>query len=213
MSTRVVGVLAGNDTPLNLIKIWADSAEYLIAADGAANQLLTLGFCPDVIGDMDSFDRSASGADQLKILEKSEQATTDCDKLLAHCVFEGHDEVTLIGLEGDRMDHLLASVYSALRAPLRVRFALRSGMAWVLGAGDERRLKSAPGRSLSLLPLGEAGGVVLGGAEWDLDEASLSPNGLVSISNRTISDEVFAKVTTGAALLIIETPLEEMPLW
>lgn len=213
MSERVLGVFAGGDTPENLIRIWADSCDYLIAADGAANRLLAMGYRPDVIGDMDSFDRSLPGAAELRLIDRPEQDATDCDKLLAHCVELGHEAITLVGVEGDRLDHVLSTVFSALRSPLNVALALRSGMAFLVRGGESQVFETKIGRTVSFFPLRATETVFLKGVEWELEDASLAPDGLVSISNRANSSSVSVQIGTGAALLFVQTPFEEMPIW
>jgi thiamine pyrophosphokinase len=215
---RVLGVLAGGDMPSELLRAWADSAEVVLAADAGADRLLEAGARPTkIVGDLDSISEYAKDMG-VEVVHLADQETTDCDKLLSMAAGLGYDHVTLASVEGDSLDHLLATVFSALRARVSVRFALRRGIAWLLrtdAAHDVAKLVIHPGldRRVSLIPLAPCKGVRLEGVCWPLHNAELSPTGLVSISNRSTGSWVQASLEEGAALLVAEFPVEEMPLW
>jgi thiamine pyrophosphokinase len=213
---RVLGVLAGSDMPPDLLRAWADSADVVLAADAGADRLVEAGARPSkIVGDLDSISDSAK-AMGVEVVCIADQDTTDCDKLLHMAAADGYEEVTLASIEGDSLDHLLATVFSALRSQIPVRFALRRGVAWLLRAqGARAALTIRPGadRRVSLIPLTACKGVVLEGVRWPLRDAELDPTGLVSVSNRSSADEVRASIQEGSALLVAELPVEEMPLW
>jgi thiamine pyrophosphokinase len=172
---------------------------------------MAAGVVPHVIvGDMDSASTVAleSGAE---IWRDEDQQATDCDKLLTLARTRGHEQITLIGVEGDRLDHLLATLSSCLVSPLSIRFALRGGMGFLLGPGNYE-FSTAAGRRISLLPLPRAVGS-LQGVAWPLESEELSLGSRVSISNRATGPGIVASLESGAALLTVEMPLEEMPQW
>ena len=109
VANRVLGILGGEDAPDGQLQAWASSATVLYAADSAANRLIHFGFLPIVVGDLDSFDQSLR-SDRLRIVEDSDPDRTDCDKLLALIESDGYQEATIIGLEGDLLDHVLSSL-------------------------------------------------------------------------------------------------------
>lgn len=219
MGVNVLGVLAGNDMSTSLLKRWADSAEVVLAADAGADLLALAGTPPDVlIGDMDSSEFPPMVSDwvdirRTELIRDDDQNTTDCEKLLKLAESRGYNTITLAAVEGDRIDHLLSTLHSAAQSPLHVRIALRTGIGWVLNAGDEIEVATVPGRLVSLLPLTEIEGVQLSGVSWDLKDASMSPLGRRSISNRAVADHVHAKIFMGAGLFVVELPEEEAPLW
>ncbi len=212
-SLRLLGVLAGGDLSRDLVQRWAEGADRIIAADAGADLLLAIETVPDlIIGDMDSISPGslASGAEQLFV---ADQDTTDCDKLLGQAAQEGHPSITLIGVEGDLPDHVLATLQSAARSELDVRLAYRRGVGWIVKPGRPRRLATKPGRRLSLLGLEPCDGVHLTGCQWPLKGAQLGIQKSTSISNRTEAEQVTVTIDKGAALLFIEYPVEEMPVW
>jgi len=205
--------------PLELLKKWAESADILLAADSGADRLLEFGITPaQVVGDLDSTKRHAElrqlmKEHHLQLLEDPTQDSTDCDKLLRLAEDEGYDEITLAGVEGDRLDHMIATLHSGARSPLKVRVALRNGIGWIMRDEESITVQTRPGRRVSLLPLTATEGASLKGVAWPLEHSELNPLGKSSISNRSESDEVEARVFEGAALLFVEFPAEEMPVW
>jgi thiamine pyrophosphokinase len=210
---RVLGVLAGQDMPAELLKKWAASADVVFAADAGLDRLLAAGASPDfAVGDFDSAEGLAA-IDETKVLPDLSQDATDCDKLLALASKQGYASITLASAEGDQLDHMLATLHSAVRAPIHVRVALRRGIGWLLKSGEEAIVRTATGRRVSFLPLEEVVGAQLAGVEWPLENASLHPQGATSISNRATAPYVAASVGQGSAFLFVEFPEEELPNW
>lgn len=200
------------------LRRWAESADVVLAADAGADRLLEAGARPAVvIGDMDSISETGAGSGA-EVVHAPDQNSTDCDKLLALAASRGYGEVTLTCIEGDALDHVLATLYSAVRGEPGVRFALRTGLAWLVKAQAqtgpaEVTIETAVGRRVSLIPLLPCKGVDIGGVQWTLQGAELSPSGLVGVSNVATGSTVRAAIGEGAALLVAEIPAEEMPQW
>jgi len=209
---KILGILAGTDIPLATVVSWAQSADVVVAADGAANQLLAAGFRPHVIvGDLDSLD-SVVERSNLDIHEDLDQETTDCDKLLDYVrkVYpEG--QFSLTGLEGDRFDHVLASLHSVGRLYPEARLVLRDGLAWFVRPGGERVVPASEGQTVSLIPILPCEGVLMQGVQW-APNRSLSPLGYTSISNLANSSEVGARIHSGLGLLVLQTDTKT-PHW
>ena len=192
---KVLGVLAGRDLAPGALEAWLAWADRVVAADGGADLCRAAGREPDVIvGDLDSI------SDATGLTRDEDQDTSDVDKLLALLSrAETEEEITLIGVEGDRLDHVLATLYSCARSPVRVhRIVLRSGMAHVAKEGSSEWW-AASGR-VSLIPLGRCR-VTMEGVRWPLRNRVLEPTGLVSLSNE-ISTEGWNTMPPGVDLTI-----------
>ena len=208
---RVLGVLAGADLPPELLALWARSATRIYAADGGADRLLALGLKPHVVvGDMDSLDpiwRDAAREDlaNVELVLGTDQETSDADKLLALLAGRGYESVTLVGAEGDRLDHLLATLGSAAAVPsLEVSLGLRTGWGRVLRRGVA--LFDLPeGATVSILPITTCYAVSANGLQWPLSGADLALGGKVSLSNRALGGPVRIEIGMGTALLICGT--------
>ncbi|MBN9502586.1 MAG: thiamine diphosphokinase [Armatimonadetes bacterium 55-13] len=210
-SRRFLGVLAGQDLPPDVLAAWCQSADFLIAADGAANMLIRQDIVPDVVvGDMDSLDPNIRAV-LPKIIESEDQLTTDCDKLIAFAVAQGAESLTIAALEGDRFDHVLAATQSALRSPVPLRLVLRHGLGLIVHARQLTKLETNPGQIVSFIAMTECHNVVMTGVRWQ-PEPTLSPLGATSISNEAEGEEVSIQFTEGAGILIVKRDSTE-PIW
>lgn len=203
--TKILGVLAGNDTPIATVGAWAETADWVIAADGAANRLLEAGISIDaIVGDMDSVDPLLERTN-LEFLEDPDQETTDCDKLLLHVHLRYPGAAfALAGIEGDRFDHVLSSIFSIGRILPETRLILRDGFAWFVTPDRKLDVATTPGDLVSLIPLLPCSGVKMGGVKWQ-PTPELAPLGATSTSNEAVSERVSAAIKAGAALLIHQT--------
>ena len=212
MTQRVLAVLAGADMPPDLMRDWALSAQVVLAADAGADRLHEAGVEPHrIVGDFDSISDIARFAGHVH--HSPDQDSTDCDKLLALARELGHEKVTLAGLEGDRMDHAIASWLSIARSGLDVRVALRRGLGWIVRPNFPREIPVNREATVSMLPLSHTEDVHLSGVEWPLNGRSLTWDGLVSISNKANSDVVRASLGQGVAILFAEYERSDMPWW
>jgi thiamine pyrophosphokinase len=206
---RVLGVLDGRDMDSGLLQAWAQSADLVIAADGAADCLLGIGVPPNIIiGDMDGM---TGDPGSIEIIRDEDPGATDCDKLLRWARQQGHSNLTLINIEGDLLDHMMATLSSCVSCRRTVRIALRRGIGWVFSG--PLQINVDPQARVSLLPLTPCSGVRLHGVQWPLDHAELEPGGRVSISNSATDGFVQACVGKGTAFLFAEYPREELPFW
>jgi thiamine pyrophosphokinase len=209
--TKALGVLAGEDMPLEQLLLWANSADLILAADSGADRLLAAGSSASIlVGDMDSVsEQGLLSASEVHHLEG--QDTTDCDKLLAVAAGKGLRSITLISVEGSQPDHEFSTLLSAAGAGLDVRLAFRRGIGSFLRPLLPFSQHVHEGTRLSVLPLQDCRGVFLAGVRWPLSGASLSPLGLRSISNEALGGQVECSLESGCALVYVESGPE--PNW
>jgi len=199
----VIGVLAGADMPLKQLRRSVEGAEFIFAADGAANRLREIGVVPTAtIGDLDSL-KSPENAGL--VIHDQGQDDSDCDKLLRLIQSRGFTSVTLVGAEGDRLDHVLGTLFSAVRSGLDVQFILRRAHGWLIRPGSVVTVAAPLGAGASLMPIEPCELVDLSGVEWPLANVRLTPTGQVSLSNRVTGPEVRVEILSGSALLTVLT--------
>lgn len=204
MAKRILGVLGGQDLDDTMFKSWAAASDILVAADAGADLCLKHGIVPDaIVGDLDSVSEQAlmSGADIYKFEDTN---FSDCDKLLQWVTDRGHDSVTLIGVEGDRLDHVLGTLGSCIRSSQKIEIVLRDGMGHILRAG-EHSLATTAGLRISLLPLGVADGVTARGLTWSIQNQTMSLGGFVSLSNVATGATVEVSIQSGVILAVLES--------
>jgi thiamine pyrophosphokinase len=201
---RVLGVLAGSDMPPEQLRLWAASADLLAAADGGANSLARIGIAPHaVVGDLDSIEPALMSADCIYV---EDQSMSDCDKLLRYFSSSGIDSVTLANVEGDRFDHMLATLLSASASNMSVRLALRKGLGYVLKGSCV--IQVPPGATISLVPIRDYDDVDLLGVRWELRGSSAA-----SLSNVALGDQVEVRIGSGSALLVVTHATKMLPTW
>lgn len=195
------------------LSLWAASAELILAADRAADLLIASGHTPHhVVGDMDSV-REETLSGPFEIHRTPDQDRSDADKLLSLGEDLGLESITLAGIEGDLLDHVLGSLSSVIRSNLDIRLALRRGIAQVVRPRRRYTLGTQSGRRISLLPLTPILGAHLEGVEWPITLQAMSLDSFISVSNKATGESVAVEVKSGLGLLIVEYPAEEMPNW
>ena len=200
----VVAMLGGRDLPDEVVAVWAASATALYAADSGADRLLALGFKPTVVGDMDSFKSSREG---LRVVESTDQESSDLDKLLALVKADGHSRLVVLGLEGDRLDHVLAGLHSLARDKVQVLIVLRRGLGFITREPYAFSWSEDAGARCSTIKLGMSR-LTMTGVRWPLKEAV----GGESLSNVIDPGPLTVKVAGSPALVIIERdPMRVVP--
>lgn len=207
----MLGVLGGLDFPDRDLKNWAESAQVVYAADSAADRLVPMGIRPVIVGDLDSVSQGSLQPD-LRIVRSADPDTTDCDKLLDLAVSDGHAALTLTCVEGDLLDHMLATLSSVSKSPIHVRVVTRRLIGHVLKPGFTMTVPDGFGRRVSLIPLARSTGVSLTGVLWEVQDSVMEPGGFLSVSNEG-TGEVAASLSTGSAVLFVERRQEEPPIW
>ncbi len=200
-------LLIGNGETVSprLLKKLAAQADYVLAADGGADNALAYGITPDgVIGDLDSV--SARTKKQLsdRILHVPTQDNTDLEKALLWLIKQHFTHVTLVGFVGDRWDfsvgHLLALTRFARKLSICV-----AGNKWrifPLVHGAEFTCKK--NKRVSLIVLKTCTGVTLTGLKYPLKNARLTPGTTRTLSNQTASTRFGVSFTRGTLLVYYE---------
>jgi len=199
----VVAMLGGRDLPDDVVRAWSASATALYAADSGADRLLALGFRPTVVGDMDSFKGTREG---LRVVESADQETSDLDKLLGVVVEDGHSRLVILGLEGDRLDHVLVGLHSLAESALEVLLVLRRGLGFFVKEPHSFEWAADAGARCSAIRLGDCR-LTMAGVRWPLESAVGE-----SLSNIIGPEPLVVKVSGSPALVTIERdPMRVVP--
>jgi len=208
ISEKVAIVLHGEYSKPDDLWAWSEEADLVIAADGAADTLLTLGIKPDiVIGDMDGIrgDTLASLPNE-SVIRIDDQNSTDFQKALHYAKDSaGAKRVAVLAYEGSRVDHMLSGMFyaRAFAEKTAIRFVGRDAQALVLGEAIHS-IRVEKGIRFSILPLGVATIRAATGLAFDLEELTLSIGGRDGISNLTTSDEVSLEIADGALVAFVQ---------
>lgn len=184
----------------------AESADYIIAADGGQNRAREFGLQPDcVIGDFDSTTLNED-FDCLYITYPAEKDLTDTEAALTHALEKGCRNVILLGGMGGRLDHTMGNI-----GLLDKYYNAFDHMEFIDGKNKMELLKDS-GRTLKrdarykyfgLVSLNaEASGIDIRGAKYELTGASLERASTLGVSNEFSEDTVDIYVREGTLLIV-----------
>jgi thiamine pyrophosphokinase len=195
---QAIGLLNGADIDLKSLSSWLSLATEIYAADGAADVCLSLGFNPVVVGDQDSVKADLSG---LRVERIVDQDFSDCQKLLEVARQDNVEHLIIAGHEGNRPDHVIATLSALAASPLQISLLYRLGAGLILKTGQTAALEAPKGQTFSVIPL-PITQVTVTGAQWPLERAILALGERISISNQSEGNTVIS-AHTGQALVYI----------
>ncbi len=179
--------------------------DFIIACDAGYQNARRLGAQPDIIlGDFDSAPQPAGGGALVLPRIKDDTDTHYAAKL---AVEKGFSQVLLLGaLGGSRMEHTLANLSTGLwlaRQGVDTLLADEKSSISYLLPGQTMRLPYAPEEYFSVFPLeGRAEGVFESGAKYCLENAVLTADYPLGVSNETLPGGAVLRVEKGALLVI-----------
>lgn len=184
----------------------AETADYIIAADGGQNRAREFGLQPDcVIGDFDSTTLNED-FDCLYITYPAEKDLTDTEAALTHALEKGCRNVILLGGMGGRLDHTMGNIglldkyYSSFD---HMEFIDGKNRMELLRDSDRTLKRDVRYKYFGLVSLNaEASGIDIRGAKYELTGASLERASTLGVSNEFSEDTVTIRVQNGTLLIV-----------
>jgi thiamine pyrophosphokinase len=197
---------------------WLRDADLVVAVDGGAAWLRTIGRQPDaLVGDLDSVDPGLVGsleaAGVLVERHPTEKDASDTALALEYVRRQGATKAVIIGaFGGPRLDHEIANVLMLSEAPavpfVDLRLVRGPVQVRCVRGGRPLTIDARPGSLVSLLPVGgDANGVVTSGLRYVLHDEPLPQGSTRGLSNEVVAGEASVQLKSGT-LLIIETAIE-----
>ena len=208
MFRNTILILNGDMPPMRIFKKLKKKDDYIICADGGANNARKSGIKPDiVIGDFDSIRRSTMNFFKKKkteFLKISEQDTTDLEKSLMYIVETGLDNLIILGAISSRPDHTLNnfSVLKRYSNILRMRIFDRAFEIYFVNGRAEFLYRK--GRTVSLIPMPIAEGITTKGLKYALKNERLESGVREGALNVSSAAKVSVEFKSGALLLFKE---------
>ena len=204
---KAVVVAHGDALPSD--RAHAAGADLLIAADGGALLCGQWDLLPQlVVGDLDSLGEARAAelgrAGARVIAYPVDKDESDTELAVRSALEAGADEIILIAaLGGERLDHELANVLLIADPRLvgRIRAVRGETTVSAIHAGMSRRLVGAPGDIVTLLPIGDASGVVTDGLRYPLRGEVLRGGAARGLSN--VVERAGATVALAHGVLIV----------
>ena len=178
--------------------------DLVIAADGGQKALARMGVVPHlVVGD---FDSSEAPRDLPFVKHPKEKDDTDAALALREGALRGYRTFAFYGCVGGRLDHTLGAIQTALGAKkegYRVFLVDAGTVATVL---RNESFSFTPTATVSVLALSErAEGVSLKGLKYPLENATLTNDFPLGVSNEGTGETACVSVENGALYLVWET--------
>ena len=182
------------------------SGAFVIACDRGYAYAQSCGVRPDlVLGDFDSYRGELAPGIPLRKLPV-EKDDTDTMSALRFALDRGYREITLVCALGGRLDHMLANLQAAV-------FAAKRGAALrILGADTEiqtlragtLRIPRREGWSLSVFAAEDrCRGVSIRGAKYELQDAELTNDFPLGVSNEWAASDAEISLREGTLLIVL----------
>lgn len=198
---------------LSAVPVTPELADYLqpgdfvAACDAGYRNATVLGVTPDlIVGDFDSAPQPVTGAETVVLPHIKDDSDTHFAArwLLEH----GYDDITMLGaLGGKRLEHTLANIATGL-------FLTQNGVTARLVNAESELYYLTPGRPLvldrrdwaylSVFPLtGSLEGVCLKGVFYPLENAVLTPEYPLGVSNEFTAPQATLRCSAGYGLVVL----------
>ncbi len=184
-----------------------EKGDFVIAADGGYDKLKAQGITPDLlVGDLDSIENAPTGVEILRF--KSEKDETDMHLAFLEGERRGYREFLIYGGTGGRADHSFAN-YSLLlfiaKRGGRARLIGKTYEALVIENGSVTLPSEKCGKYFSVFAFGgEARGVSIKNAKYEIENACLTPDFPLGVSNEFRDTPPTVSANLGALLVIFE---------
>lgn len=184
----------------------------VVAADGAAAQLMAAGIVPDrIVGDLDGLGedlaaRARTRGAQVERLPR-DKAQTDGALALERVLTLAPDRVTVYGATGGRLAMTLANLQdlSKLRRQgVKVRVSAGREELFFLGTREELIIDEAAGGVFNVLAWQRSVRVTISGARYEAEDLALEPLAGAGVSNEPLGEPTRIVVHEGIVLVTIE---------
>lgn len=184
----------------------------IICADSGAVYAAKMDIRPDLIcGDMDSIDTNTLKKfkeDGVNFdLYPKEKDETDTEIALKKALEWNVDHIYLCGIDGGRLDHLLANymlaAYHANQAMI-TNLSFDHTVYFVTERHRNLELKGVFGQICSLIPLVDCSGVTLEGFRYPLNQAKLKFGTTLGSSNEIIAEKAKISLRNGLLIVVVE---------
>ena len=200
-------ILANGKSPKkNIISLFKKRGfDALICADGGANSAMKMNLIPDVIiGDLDSISTKAlhEFRSVSKVVEIKRQNDTDVEKCLKNAINEGFDEVLLMGVTGNRLDHTFCNLGIILKFFHKIKIILIAEDSLLIPYSGYVELKTVPGETISIYGIDSKTKITSSGLMYTLKNISLPFGKKESTSNVAEKEIVQLKINGGIIFVI-----------
>ncbi|MDC0593795.1 thiamine diphosphokinase [Candidatus Marinimicrobia bacterium] len=164
-----------------------ESAEIIIAIDGATNSLIDCGITPTIsIGDFDSI--KPSYKDKVsQIVHAEDQNKTDLEKTLDWCIDNNYLSLCIFGISGKSEDHFLGNFFAINEYCDTVDCTIYTDYSIITPCIGKTLFDSFKGEIISIISFESNNKVTSTNLEYPLDTYKLHPSAR-AIRNKSLGD-------------------------
>ncbi|MEM9026219.1 MAG: thiamine diphosphokinase [Verrucomicrobiota bacterium] len=204
---KAVIVLGGETPAPELLKEHLDGAYVSIAADSGLEGFKQAGLKANLaVGDFDSF-IGDPGYHADTCVHAPEQDATDFQKALRHIKDPTPDlQIVILGGTGRRADHFLTNLLIVAEKWPEVSIEFHDTEQSIYRVSSKCPFNSdqfRPGLTVSLIPMSQAHGVNTEGLYWELNNASMKPEGQLGQSNVLQTSPLRVSINAGSLFIIV----------
>jgi len=200
-------IIANGNAPLKKTVDYFYQKGYntVICADGGANSAKKIGVIPDyIIGDLDSVEKSVLKfyKNKTKVIKIKRQNDTDVEKCLKFAIKNKFEEVILLGVTGDRLDHTICNLGIIIKFFNKIKMFLIAENSFLIPVNSDITIKSKIGETISLYAFNDNTSVTSSGLKYKLNNTKLPFGVRESTSNVSTSSLVNLKIKNGIVFVI-----------
>jgi len=164
-----------------------ESAEIIIAIDGATNSLIDCGITPTIsIGDFDSI--KPSYKDKVsQIVHAEDQNKTDLEKTLDWCIDNNYLSLCIFGISGKSEDHFLGNFFAINEYCDTIDCTIYTDYSIITPCIGKTLFDSFKGEIISIISFESNNKVTSTNLEYPLDTYKLHPSAR-AIRNKSLGD-------------------------
>jgi thiamine pyrophosphokinase len=207
MTAKKCIILANGKPPARNVITYLRKKGYntLICADGGANYAKKLKLVPDVIvGDLDSIEHSIlrEFKNTSVIIKITRQNDTDVEKCIKYALKNLFNDIILMGVTGDRLDHTFCNLGIVLKFYKQIKLKILAENSLLIPYSGEVTLRTVAGETISLYGFNKRTRISSKGLKYKLDNIPLPFGTRESTSNRAVKDLVKLKISGGVIFVI-----------
>ena len=171
------------------------------ATDGAYQFLALHDIVPDFVsGDFDSIEAIPK---TVEVIHTPNQEFTDFDKVLQILSDKGFKTVHVFGASGKEQDHFLGNLHTALEWKERLDLTFFDNHGYYFLADKTSEIKNCLDKTVSLIPLPKATGIVTVGLKYALNNETLTFGERIGTRNKAVENNISVTFETGNLFLFI----------
>lgn len=182
----------------------------VVAVDGGLDHCEKMGIIPCmIIGDLDSVsEASLKKYSDIPILKYSrDKDESDLELAIQELLKQGIESLALFGVLGQRVDHLLYTLYLLTRYPSKL--VILSEEETIFCLQNQSQVAASPGQTISLIPLNQVTEVTTEGLKWEVHQATFDKK-FMSLSNICLGNSFNVAVKSGDLLCCLQNPVKDV---